>query len=55
MIVLGLPIHAQDSEILGALAFFAPLDTGNIGYVRGILKITVDALEGQWKAGRSGY
>lgn len=50
MIVLGLPIHRQNGRILGALGFFAPLDTGNIGYVRGILKITVDALEGQWKA-----
>ena len=50
MILLGLPIHAQNNRILGALGFFAPLDTGNIGYVRGILKITVDALEGQWKA-----
>lgn len=50
MIILGLPIHTQNSGVLGVLGFFAPLDTGNIGYVRGILKITVGALEGQWKA-----
>lgn len=50
MIVIGLPIHAQDGSVLGCLGFFAPLDTGNIGYMRGILKITADAMESKWKS-----
>ena len=50
MIVIGLPIHAQDGSMLGWLGFFAPLDTGNIGYMRGILKITADAMESKWKS-----
>lgn len=50
MIVIGLPIHTQDGSVLGCLGFFAPLDTGNIGYMRGILKITADAMESKWKS-----
>lgn len=50
MYAIGSPICDADGSMLGSLLFFNPLNTGNVGIIRGMLKITVTAIESKWTA-----